>query len=243
MLEFLGFSEKVNVEGLEHLAAVKELNQFGRQCIFAPNHLKPESWWRVQSALAEDYPQLESVLRTHGLRSTVVFRGDSNIPAGEPGEMRSLYRLHSHIQSYIGHLLTGGLPLNTNETSPEYAMRRNRANILRILETSKRKNLAIYPYGNWFPSGEQTFEEERDLDLVNKGFVSIQDFEHWRTALKEGFFNLAKKTHSPIVPTYAEYANSEWLFRFGAPIEPDGEAIELAKKYLAAMRALKDQGA
>lgn len=161
---------------------------------------------------------------------------------GESRVNKIIYNTHRKIFSGLVRFITGGVPIAVNIQAPRYALEKNRPRIREIFSTLANTNLTVYPYGNWFESGEQTFHEEDDLqDGAN--FVNVNDFEKWRNSLKIGFIKIAQKSKAPIVPVYVENNNGEWCVIFGKPITPsDGiPDIDLAKTYLTCMRELKAQ--
>lgn len=238
MLENPRIPDNVWLSGQEHLSHVHALNQQGRFCVFAPNHLKPESAWRTAIGYADDYSQWEETLNGFGLSSAVLFRGDTDLNTKDNGVMTAIYDIHRVIHSWIGRLVTGGgIPININVHDSRLAASRNTANILEVFRTLKERNMTIHPYGNWFESKEQTFDEKDDLD--GDEFVSQEEFDRWRTALKEGFFRIVHRARTPIVPVYTEHTGAEWIFRIGPSIEPEGATIDTAKRYLASMRKLQ----
>lgn len=251
MLEKLSNIRNLCVVGEENLALVQKLNAQGKPVVFAPNHIEPQgrlATLRRNSALADDFPVLQSLLEEHDIESKIIFRGDMDMQFGTtPGERKRkqiIYHIHRSIVSLLGRLITGGIPVAINTQEPMYATMTNRSAAKEITNTLKTgTNVTIYPYGNWFKSGEQTFDQATDLQHQEsaEAFVKVKDFDNWRKSLKEGFIKIAKKGQAPIVPVYIENNNGEWIVKFGKPIKVDNEIanIDIAKQYLAAMRELK----
>jgi len=157
--------------------------------------------------------------------------------------MKKIYDLHSGLMSKIGAWATkGGIPVKINAKDPEYASTSSIKSVWSMLHTLKKKNLTMYPYGNWFEPGEQNFKEDKDLANEGTSFADRKtDFENWRVSLKNGFIILAKRSHSPIVPVYVtQAADGTWNIAFGEPQYAKKESdIETAKEYLQAMRKMK----
>ena len=225
---------------MENLAAVAELNKQKQFVIFAPNHVSPNSKIRENLALAEDFPKLKELLQQYGLDSRVVFRGDGDIEVGKSRIMKMIYETHRKIFSALGRAVSGGIPLAINAKEPELAMRRNIPSIKEILKTTKKKNLTIYPYGNWFKSREQKYDEQP----ADTGFVPMKEFEKWRTSLKSGFVRIAKLTKAPIMPIYVDNTDGIWRFTFGELIWVDKKESneEVAQRYLDQMKAGMNKG-
>ena len=158
---------------------------------------------------------------------------------GDNPVLAAAYHAHRLVMSTIGRVVSGGgMPVYINEKEPELASSLNEKNARAILGMLRRSNVTIYPYGNWFPPGEQEFSVEHDLD--GDRFVPKEEFERWRKSLKKGFIGMARRTGSPIVPAYMDHVSeAAWSIRFGEPIDPDGAAIAVARRYVETMAALK----
>ena len=246
MLEKLSGIKNLRIEGRENLEAIATLNAQGRTVIFAPNHIAPQgtlATLRRNSAFADDFPVLNKVLEDAGINSKIIARGDTDMEVGQSKINKIIYNTHRRIFSALVKLITGGIPVAINARDPGYASQVNMPAVRVIFSALKNTNLTIYPYGNWFESEEQTFEENDDLQDGN--FVDIKDFDQWRKSLKDGFIKIAKKSGTPIIPIYVENKNGEWCIVFGKPIMPDKKSAnnDLAKRYLAAMRELKAKSA
>lgn len=246
MLESRRPLEHVNVSGEEHLEEIHRLNQEGKYFLFAPNHLRPASDIRAQMALAEDFPVLNTAMKEYDVSSRVVFRGDTDMNVGADHSVRrKLYDIHRSVFSHVGQLVTGGIPLNINNQDRTHAITTNATNVREMVRTlQEQDNLTLYPYGEWFPSGEQTFDANTDLN--NDAFFDRnEDGARWKKSLKSGFIRMARKTQSPIVPVYVEQNKGEWIIRFAEPIQVTDEKddIAIAKEYLASMQQLKSMHA
>lgn len=233
--------EGVEVSGIDNLLEVGRLNEDQEAkrkfVIFAPNHVEPNSALRRNLALAEDFSQLKSVLSVRGLDTSVLFRGDGDMKIGDSAVKKYLYEAHSKVFSALGRAYTGGIPLAINAEEPGVAMAKNLPAMREVMRTLGEKNLTIYPYGNWFPAGEQKFEE-----LGEDGFVSQNDFENWRKSLKSGFIRIAQKTGAPIVPVYVDNTDGNWRMDFGELIYvgKDDDLVKVGEAYLREMRKLRE---
>lgn len=229
---------EVEVGGMENLLKVEELNAEGKFVIFAPNHVEPNSVIRRNLALAEDFPKLKAVLENVGLEASVLFRGDGDMEIGDSKLKELIYDIHRRVFSALGKAYTGGIPLAINAKEPAKAMMRNLGNMREVFKTLKEKNLVIFPYGNWFPAREQTFE-----DLENGDFEKMENFEEWRKSVKSGFIRIAKKADAEIVPVYIDNTGGNWKIEFAEPMTVDKQTdtLEDGKKYLKQMKGMRDR--
>ena len=246
--------EGVEVSGIDNLLEVGQLNEKQederRFVIFAPNHIEPNSKVRKILAFAEDFPRLESVLSVQGLETSLLFRGDGDMEIGDSFLKGFLYNTHRKIFSALGRAYIGGIPLAINAKEPGKAIAKNIPAMREVMTTLKKKNLTIYPYGNWFPAGEQKFEElaaattiaARRVAPGEDGFVSKDNFEDWRKSLKSGFIRIAKRTGAPIVPVYVDNTDGKWSMNFGELIYvgKNDDIVKVGEAYLKEMRKLRE---
>jgi hypothetical protein len=245
VLERLSNIQKLTVEGNEHLDEVRRLNAEGRHCIFAPNHLQPQGALaaiRKQSALADDYPVLSKVLADHGIHSRVVVRGDTDMKVGESRVRRFLYETHRRMFSAVGRS-TGGVPMSLNTAEPGMTSVANTRSVKDMEHALDTENLTLYPYGNWFKTGEQKFDVQADMEGGNKFVKKSEGMEKYRMALKRGFIFLSRQKQAPIVPVYVRNDAGHWTVRFGAPMlaRDKQDDVEVAKAYLDVMRGLSER--
>lgn len=227
----------IEIRGIDVLNQIVDLNKQGRHVIFAPNHISPHSKVKTQLAMAEDYPKLKAVLQEYGLDTSILFRGDGDMEVGDSTVRKAAYDIHRKIFTLIGRMVSGGVPLNINAKEPKLAQQNNIGNVKEVLQRLKEQNMVIYPYGNWFKAGEQSFDE----DLVKDGFTQISNFDEWRKSLKSGFIRFAKMSGAVIVPVYVDNTNGEWKISFEPIIDAPKDASneELGQKYLETMRQAK----
>lgn len=248
MKEWLLGTEEVEVEGKEILEEIKKFNQQGRYALLAPNHLAPQAKILRTLGVPDDYAALKKILDEHGVSTTVVVKGDTNIAFGlESGPLatikKTVYQMHQRYFSQCMHRATDGITININYKEPNHNVATNIGAVRRMLETLKEKNnLILYPYGNWSAPSEQQFDEQSDLDHGNAFVNKEREFDRWRITIKDTFIRMARLAGSPIVPVYVEYSGNKWIVRFGKQIEIDVQEsdVDVAKKYLAAMRELKN---
>lgn len=232
----------LEIEGEDILAEVRILNEAGERVIFAPNHLKPQgklAALRTQSALADDFPKLKSILESHGIASRVVFRGDTDMKIGDSAVRRFVYDTHRKAMSAVGRFVADGIPMAINKDELAYATKVNFATMKELFTSAD--NLTIYPFGHWYDSGAQDFSADAAMESDGT-FKKISTDPEWKDALKSGFVRVAIKAGAPVVPVYVEHAEDGWLFRFGEMIKAEGAQgpEELAERYLQRMQALKE---
>lgn len=238
------------------LPRIQQLNAEGKHVLFAPNHLKPEKTLHKLMSMADDFGELKRAMKAHGIDVIPVMRNDLDMPV-DTKIQEVIYKTHQKIFAVAGKWMTGGgIPVAINSQDPIGAVQSNVSQAKKIVDTLKEdesdhsqgRNVAIYPYGNWYNSGEQTFETEEAL-INGDSFAKMPDpkkdpdgFKVWRDSLKKGCFSAARLAQVPIVPVYVERNDKKWTISLGEPIDPPAarnDEIETAKSYLEAMRDLK----
>ncbi len=229
----------------------------GKRFIFAPNHLTPQEEWRNGLALADDFPVLNKVLREAGIVDNFpVARDDADMKVEGPVS-KAVYKAHRAVFSKVGQTVAGSLPMSINSEASSVTKEQNVGNVLDLARVLREKegNITMYPYGNWYASGEQDFSD--DVSLRGDVFMPQVDkgepgYEEWRASLKRGAFALSWMTGSPVVPVYVENGDGNWVIRIGEPItaptdvpgttekEQHGEMERaMAHEYLEQMQAMQ----
>lgn len=234
-------------KSLHNLKQVQYWNNSGHYCLFAPNHLEPESSWRRQTAVTDDYPALEKVLTEYGIQKLrPVARGDMDMEIGNDPVKLKVYELHAKLWSLMGKAAANTLPIHINRVEHSIAARQNVGKLKHIIRTIKgdreknlgrgymdfskvlrgdgRSNVAMYPYGNWFKPGEQEFH---DTDIwphsmevpEGKEPGEMEGFELWRRSMKRGAFTVARLSEAPLVPIYVTRFEGKFYFNVGKPID------------------------
>lgn len=222
----------------------------GKRFIFAPNHVMPESAFRREAALADDFPVLNKALVEAGIvKNYPVARGDGDLPVDSPLS-RLLYETHRKIFTALGERVAGTAALNINKFDRKLAAKKNVPGLRRIHDILQQKqgNITFYPFGNWYKSGEQNFSEKTAFpdghlskDAKSKG---EEGYDEWENRLKRGVFAMSRMTNSPIVPIHVSREGAKWAIRVGEPVEtPQGESKEdmeeiMARTYLRQMQVM-----
>src|SRR3989344_4424432 len=243
---------RIDDQSRERLKKVAEEQEKpdGKRYIFAPNHVKPDSAFRREAALADDFPVLNKVLVDAGIvRNYPVARGDGDLPVDGPIS-RLVYEAHRKVFSALGKHIAGTIPLNINKLDRKFAAKKNIPAIrgLRDILEQKVGNITFYPFGNWYGSGEQDFSEATALPsgtfmkaAKSKG---EPEFDAWENSLKRGVFAMSRMTSSPVVPIHVARDGANWTIRVGEPIETPGgddkKDIEetMARLYLQQMQTM-----
>ena len=228
----------------------------GKRFIFAPNHLIPRDKSREQTAIADDFPVLNKVLREAGITKNIpIQRGDSDMRLdGLLSEL--VYSAKKSVFSALGRAALDSMPLSINRHESSRTKKDNTVQLRRIVDTLNEKsgNITMYPYGNWFKSGEQDFSDE--ISMPEGAFVKQKNdgeagYDEWRTSLKPGVFAIARMTGSPVVPVYIENREGNWSVCVGESIEPPQKSDiydramsldiekEMAMRYMHEMQRMK----
>jgi len=249
-LEQVTTINSIKIKNPEVLDQVKEMNTNGEHVIFASNHIKPSSEVKQNMAFAEDYPVLQKVLREHGITKVgPVMRGDMDMVIGDSRLKRLQYDVHRKIFSLFMKKGLGAETVHLNKHEKELRKELNVTSKEELNQAVFDKNIAMFPFGNWFESGEQDFEE--DISLPGGTFFRSSDQPHEEAnpdirakAMHEGLFELSDQAQARIIPTYLEVEDGHWHIRFGEPILPpvdDEDRVVVAKEWLEAMRGLKNE--
>jgi len=243
---------KVDEQSRERLKKIAEEQEKpdGKRYIFAPNHVKPDSAFRREAALADDFPVVNKVLVASGIvKNYPVARGDGDLPVDGPIS-RLVYEAHRKVFSALGTHVAGTIPLNINKFDRKFAARKNIPAIRGIRDILEQKvgNITFYPFGNWYGSGEQDFSEATAFPggtlMKSAKSKGEPEYDAWENSLKRGVFAMSRMTNSPVVPIHVAREGANWTIRVGEPIEtPVGDGkkdIEetMARLYLQQMQTM-----
>ncbi len=241
-----GWKRTEIVAGKETLDTVANLNAQKKFVLFAPNHLKPQDKGPLGTFIetGEDYLILRRLLDEHGLTETRgVMRADLDFPIGDSSVKRAIYHTARKVIAEVTRVVSdGGVPVASNERDSSVTTEGNTGVVGEMKEALKKHNLIIFPYGSWFQSGEQDFDEKKDL-ANGEAFPQKEPYDQYRKSLKPGFVKVATQSNIPIVPVYVHRDGENWSLAFGSLLtpQPGTPPIDLAKQYLASMRELKEK--
>ena len=229
--------------GQEHLAQVKDMAACGQHVMIAPNHVKLVKS-NIMTALPwkNDWSALNRLLTDHGLCFRTVLRFDAEGGGETPAQLRA-YRFSSllmrwTLKRYIDKPI--GLYLNHYCNPMEV-----KASIKRLYEGAKatllRQSVFIYPFGNWFLPGSESFDPAEVMAAGGTAFEGTQNRLKYDAGVKRGMAQLSIRFQVPVLPIYGTYKDRKWQFIVDAPI-PAGttdDSLALTHLWLARQAAMK----
>lgn len=228
------------------LDLIRSMNTEWKHVIFAPNHIMPESKIRREMAMSQDYWAIKHALINFDIHSLkIVHIADINRKLDTFID-KIIYEVVAKSMHIVRNILIDGYPIHMNALDNKTAQKRNYRDMKAILWWLKQDNLVLFPYGNWWPNGEQEFWTDESYDTQKRCFF---DFEKngediWHNGLKPGFVKLARTGNTGIVPLYI-YKNPSWSYtiQVWALIFPwkNQDVLNVADQYLSIMQHLKSE--
>lgn len=231
------------LSGEAHLrdAAARALD--GTHMMIAPSHVKLLKN-NILAALPwkNDWATLRVLLRDYKVPQRTVLRYDAEGPGDTPADMRA-YRfstfamkviLHRYIANPIGLYLNG-------YCNPVQV----KASIKRLYSSTKAslkdQSILIYPFGNWFLPGTETFKKEEVMAKNGTAFEGLADRLKYDAGVKRGMAQLAVRFGAPVLPIYTTYKDRQWLVIVDKPIEVGEckDSLELTHLWLERQAAMQ----
>ena len=223
--------------GQQHLKAVTDLARQGQHVMIAPSHVK-----LIQSNVGtavpwkNDWSSLNRLLTDFGVSYRTVLRFDADGGGETPAALR-IYRRNSAfmrwiLQRYIREPV--GLYLN-HYCDPV----RVKASIKQLYSSAQeilaKQSLLIYPFGNWFLPGQETFAPERVMAEGGKAFESDRDRLKYDAGVKRGMAQLSLRFKVPVLPIYGTYKDKKWQFIVDdfIPVGQTRDSLGLTRLWLA----------
>ena len=182
--------------------------------MIAPSHVKlvPSN---VGTAVPwkNDWSALNRMLTDHGLSYRTVLRFDADGGGDTPAEMRAYNRasimMRWILRRYINNPI--GLYLN-HECNPVQV----KASVKRLYGSTKatfqHQSVLLYPFGNWFLPGTETFAKADVMADGGQAFEGTEDRLKYDTSVKRGMAQLSIRFQVPVLPVYCTYKDQQWLF-------------------------------
>ena len=233
------------LSGRDTLKKVADLADHGQHVMIAPSHVKlvPSN---VGTAVPwkNDWSSLNRLLTDHKLRYRTVLRFDAEGAGATAAELRT-YRRNSFLMRWIlRRYIQNPVGLYLNHFCDPVEVK---ASVKRLYKAAKQtfpqQSLLIYPFGNWFLPGLDTFDRTKVMADDGRAFESDRDRIKYDAAVKRGMAQLSIRFRVPVLPIYVTYKEQKWQFMVDdlIPVGTTNSSLELTHIWLDRLAKMKDK--
>ena len=222
--------------GKENLTQVTELAAKGQHVMVAPSHVKliPSN---VMTAVPwkNDWSPLNRLLGDHKVNFRTVLRFDAEGGGETPAALRAYKRSSFFMRWILRRYINDPIGLYLNHYCDPVQVK---ASIKRLYGSAKatlpEQSLLIYPFGNWFLPGTETFKKEEVMAEGGAAFESDQDRLKYDAGVKRGMAQLSIRFKVPVLPIYCTYKDKTWQFIVDEliPVGTTNDSLELTHIWL-----------
>ena len=186
----------------------------GQHVMIAPSHVKLVTS-NVMTAVPwkNDWSALNRMLTDHGLSYRTVLRFDAEGPGDTPADLRAYRRSSAMMQWILQRYIANPIGLYLNHYCNPVQVK---ASVKRLYaatkETLQSQSVLLYPFGNWFLPGIETFAKEAVMAEGGKAFEGTEDRIKYDAGVKRGMAQLSIRFNVPVLPIYCTYKDRQWLF-------------------------------
>ena len=235
--------DMVLIDGRTHLETVANLAARGQHAMIAPSHVKllPSN---VATAIPwkNDWSSLNRLLTDHGLNYRTVLRFDADGDGKTPAELRTYKRNSLFMRWILRRYIHDPVGLYLNHFCDPVQVK---ASVKRLYSAAKKtftqQSLLIYPFGNWFLPGTETFNKAEVMANGGTAFESIRDRLKYDAAVKRGMAQLSIRFQVPILPIYGTFKDRKWQFMVDnlIPVGVTQDSLELTHIWLDRLAKMK----
>jgi len=229
--------------GQDHLKTVTDLAAQGQHVMIAPSHVKLVDN-NVATAVPwkNDWSSLNAMLTAHGVKFRTVLRFDADGGGETPGQLRTYRRNSAMMRWILKRYINDPVGLYLNHFCDPVQVK---ASIKRLYgstrDTLPHQSLLIYPFGNWFLPGIETFDKAEVMADGGTAFESDKDRLKYDAGVKRGMAQLSIRFKVPVLPIYCTYKDKKWQFIVDEmiPVGTTSDSLELTHIWLERLAVMK----
>ena len=233
------------LSGQQHLKAVTDLAREGQHVMIAPSHVKLVNS-NVGTAVPwkNDWSSLNRMLTDFGLSYRTVLRFDADGGGETPAALRVYKRNSAFMRWILQRYIKNPVGLYLNHYCDPVQVK---ASVKRLYGSAREilpnQSMLIYPFGNWFLPGEETFKPEDVMADGGKAFESDKDRLKYDAGVKRGMAQLSIRFKVPVLPIYCTYKDKKWQFIVDEmiPVGTTQDSLELTHLWLARQAKMQAQ--
>lgn len=237
------------VSGQEHLTQAVEMAARGEHVIIAPTHVRrfKAKYWVPPIPVISSIPgnndayPLISMLKDQGLAFRYVVRSDCDVPGDFPLG-KHIYAVGTRLVKFTqGLLFDNPISLNLDQDYNSDGVAKSIRNLFKEGKaTLKEQSLLIYPFGNWFLPGEESFDPAVVMAEAGTAFIHPSDRKAYHASVKRGAAQMAIVNKVPMLPIYSTYKEGGWRFSVGELISTAGrDPMEVTQDWLDVQRGMQ----
>ena len=233
------------LSGAEHLRTAAALAKQGQHVMIAPSHVKlVKSNVLTAVPWKNDWSSLNRVLTDFNLKFRTVLRFDAEGPGDTPADLRAYQRSTFFMRWILRRYISNPIGLYLNHYCNPVQVK---ASIKRLYSSTKAtlptQSILIYPFGNWFLPGADTFDREDVMADGGMAFEGTNDRIKYDAGVKRGMAQLSVRFKLPVLPIYCTYKDRKWQFIVDEmiPVDAAQDSLALTHLWLERQKAMKAQ--